>query len=197
MGQGTAMDLKKINVKIAVEKGADLPLSSFIPVFHRFIQDDRLEGMLIDVAEYTHVHQGPGVLLIAHEANYSLDETDGKRGLLYAQKRAGEKGTEAHLKTAFRRALLACSLLEKEKEAAGKLKFAVGRVLVQVNDRLGAPHSSGTHGELESLLNPFLNWLYDGEKYMLLPEKDPRKLAGFEVKVEKSFELDALLKKLS
>jgi len=195
MGQGTAMDLKKINVKIAVEKGADLPLATFIPLFHRFIQDDQLEGMLIDVAEYTHVHQGPGVLLIAHEANYSLDETDGKRGLLYAQKRAGEKGSEEHLKTAFRRALQACALLEKEN--VGKLKFAVGRVQVQVNDRLGAPYGSGTHGELESLLNPFLNWLYDGEKYLLLPEKDPRKLAGFEVKVEKPFELAALLKKLS
>ena len=29
--------------------------------------------MLIDVADYRHVPAGPGVLLIGHEANYSLD----------------------------------------------------------------------------------------------------------------------------
>src|SRR5581483_9682562 len=81
------MDFHKINVKFFVETGNDIPLNSFIPVFHRWIQEDLLEGMLVDVAEYTHVYQGPGVLLIAHEANYSLDETDGKRGFLYAQKR--------------------------------------------------------------------------------------------------------------
>jgi len=134
--------------------------------------------------------------LIAHEANYSLDETEGKRGLLYAQKRAGEKDQEAHLKTAFRRALKACALLENEKEAGGKLKFAVNRVQVTVNDRLEAPHTSESHGQLETILNPFLNWLYEGEQYMLLPEKDPKKLTGFEVKVGKPVDLQALLKKL-
>jgi hypothetical protein len=67
------MNLQKVGVKFFVEKGADIPLSSFIPVFHRWIQDDKLEGMLVDVTEYTHVHQGPGVVLIAHEDNYGLD----------------------------------------------------------------------------------------------------------------------------
>ena len=93
------MDLQKINVKFFVEKGDNMPLADLIPVFHRWIQQDKLEGMLIDVTEYTHVYQGPGLLLIAHEANYSLDEMDGKRGLLYNQKRAPKKSAEEHLKT--------------------------------------------------------------------------------------------------
>ena len=191
------MDLQKINVKIFLEKGGDVPLGSLIPVFHRWIQDNKLEGMLVDVAEYTHVKEGPGLLLIAHEANYSLDETDGKRGMLYNQKRAAEKKAQDHLKMAFRRALEACALLEKEPETAGKVKFAFNHLQVFVNDRAAAPHGSQSHSELEEALNPFLNWLYEGSKYLLIAEKDPQRRTGFEVKIEKSPSLETLLKQLS
>jgi hypothetical protein len=190
------MNLQKVGVKFFLEKGGDLPLPSFIPVFHRWIQEDKLEGILVDVAEYTHVHQGPGVLLIAHEANYSVDETDGKRGFLYSQKRTGGKNEQDHLRTAFRRALTACSLLEKEPEAAGRMRFAANHLQVFVNDRLEAPRGSQTLGQLEDVLNPFLSWLYRGEKYLLLHEKDPRKRMGFEVKLEKAPSLEALLEHL-
>lgn len=190
------MNLQKIGVKFFLEKGGELPLASFIPVFHRWIQEDKLEGILVDVAEYTHVYQGPGVLLIAHEANYSVDETDGKRGFLYSQKRTAEKNEQEHLKTAFRRVLKACALLEKESEADGKMKFAVNHLQVFLNDRLEAPHGSQSLGLLEETLNPFLSWLYEGEKYLLLHEKDPRKRIGFEVKFEKSPGLETLLRQL-
>lgn len=190
------MNLQKIGVKFFLEKGGELPLSSLIPVFHRWIQEDKLEGILVDVTEYTHVFQGPGVVLVAHEANYSVDETDGKRGFLYAQKRPPEKGQQEHLKTAFRRTLKACSLLEQEPEAAGKMKFAVNHLQVFVNDRLEAPHRSQSLGELEEALHPFLSWLYEGEKYLLLHEKDPRKRTGFEIKFEKAPAMDTLLKQL-
>lgn len=191
------MDLQKINVKFFVEKGAEIPLGDFIPVFHRWIQENKLEGLLVDVAEYTHVNQGPGVLLIAHEGNYSLDEMDGKRGLLYNHKKGSGKKSEDHLKTAFQRALKACVLLEKENEAAGKLRFAANHLQVFLNDRLAASPNSEGHGKLEEALNPFLNWLYDREKYLLIPEHDPKKRAGFEVKVEKKFAVEDILKKLN
>src|ERR1041385_7209572 len=128
------MDLQKINVKFFVEKGDAIPLKDLIPVFHHWIQKDQLEGMLIDVTEYTHVHQGPGLLLVANEANYSLDEMDGKRGFLYNQKRTPEKTNEDHLKTAFRRVLTACSLLEKEPEVGGKIKFSANHLQVFINN---------------------------------------------------------------
>lgn len=190
------MNLQKINVKFFMEKGEDIPLASFIPVFHRWIQEDKLEGMLVDVTEYTHVYQGPGVLLIAHEANYGLDEEKGKRGFLYNQKRTPEKSAEDHLKTAFRRALTACSLLEKEPELAGKIKFSPSHLQIFVNDRLEAPYSPESLGELEETLNPFLKGLYEGGKYLMLHEKDPQKRVGFEIKIDKVVDLETLLKKL-
>ncbi|HTC22692.1 MAG TPA: hypothetical protein VK859_17685, partial [bacterium] len=115
----------------------------------------------------------------------------------YNQKRTPEKSVEDHLKTAFRRALTACSLLEKEPGLAGKLKFSPSHLQVFVNDRMEAPYNPESLGALEETLNPFLNELYEGGKFLLLHEKDPQKRAGFEIKVEKTPGLEDLLKKLS
>lgn len=190
------MDFHKINVKFFAEKGSEIPLHNFIPVFHRWIQEDKLEGFLVDVTEYTHVHQGPGVLIIAQEANYSVDEALGKRGFMYAQKRVPEKSAGDYLKTAFRRALQAASFLENEKEFAGKLKFSTGHFEVTINDRLAAPGGSASQAEIEKHLKPFLDGLYGAGSYQLTGEKDPKKLAGFEVKAKSNPETKDLLAKL-
>lgn len=189
------MNLQKVGVKFFLAKGADVPLASFIPVFHRFIQEDQLEGMLVDVTEYTHVHQGPGVLVIAHEANYGLDEESGKRGFLYSQKRPVEKGSQEHLATAFRRVLKGCGLLEKEASLGG-LKFNTGHFQVFVNDRAEAPFNSESLGQLEEELNTFLPKFLGGEKFQLIPEKDHQKRVGFEVKAAKAESLETLAGRL-
>ncbi|HET9870430.1 MAG TPA: hypothetical protein VFR02_08045 [bacterium] len=191
------MDLHKVAVKFYVEKDDHVPLSVFIPIFHRFIQEDKLEGLLIDVAQYTHVHQGPGVLLIAHEANYSLDETLGHRGLLYTQKRPAEKGGLDHLKTAFRRALAAADLLEKQPELAGKLTFATNHFQVFVNDRLAAPHNAESQEDLENALKTLFDGLYEGAATVLMPDMNRQHRAGFEVHVDKAFSREELLKRLA
>ena len=190
------MDFHKINVKFFAEKGSDISLHAFIPVFHRWIQEDKLEGFMVDVTEYTHVYQGPGVLIIAQEANYSVDEAEGKRGFMYAQKRVPEKSAVDHIKTAFRRALKAASDLENEKEFAGKLKFATGNFEVTINDRLAAPAGSASQAEIEKALKPFLDGLYGAGSYQLTGEKDVKKLAGFVVKVNSNPEASTLLTKL-
>lgn len=190
------MDLRKVNVKFMVEKGGEIPLGDLIPLFHRLIQEDLLEGMLVDVAEYTHVHQGPGVLLIAHECNYSIDEENGKRGLLYNQKKVGDGKPETHLKLALQRALKACLVLEGLPELQGKLAFAPGKLQVFVNDRLGGTSPSENHERLEKVLRPVLEGLYGG-KLLLAPEMDPMRRTGFEVKAENPPALKELLDKLT
>jgi hypothetical protein len=39
---------------------------------HRWIAQRCLSTLLIDVHNYSHVHLGPGVLLVAHEGHYSF-----------------------------------------------------------------------------------------------------------------------------
>ena len=88
------MDLQHLNVKIFTSRNA-FDLAEAIPVFQRWIQDSVCEELLIDVADYRHVPGGPGVLLAAHEAHYSLDTG----GLLYNRKAVVEGSgevSEAH-----------------------------------------------------------------------------------------------------
>lgn len=66
-------------------KGPCRPLAEFIPVFHSWIQRRALAGhQLIDVHDYSHVADGPGILLVAHEANLNFDG----RSLTYTRKQS-------------------------------------------------------------------------------------------------------------
>lgn len=81
------MTTHKIGVKFFFTEPAAKPLRDYIPVFHGWIQGQQLPGhLLIDVHDYSHVHHGPGILLVAHEANLSVDEAEGRRGLVYLRK---------------------------------------------------------------------------------------------------------------
>jgi len=79
-------DTYKFGVKLFFENSSR-ELADFIPVLHSWIQQQTLPGhLLIDVHDYSHVHHGPGILLVAHEANLSIDEAEGRRGLVYIRK---------------------------------------------------------------------------------------------------------------
>jgi len=78
------LNLHRISVKYFVTDPTVVNLDEIVPVFHRWIQNQSVEGFLIDVADYKHVCQGPGVVLIGHEADYALDMTGGRPGLLYS-----------------------------------------------------------------------------------------------------------------
>jgi hypothetical protein len=143
------MDLQHLTVKIfAAQSGIDL--GDAIAVFQRWIQDSVSGELLIDVADYRHVPGGPGVLLVAHEADYSLDG----RGLTYRRKAVVEGGNQDKLLQAFFAALEACRRLEED--FAGKLKFDAGHCEVTVNDRLLAPNTEATW---QALLPDFLHFL--------------------------------------
>ena len=67
------MELQKINVKFFTEGKAPIPLTAFIDIFHSWIQ--ATDGMYHDVADYSHMQSGPGIVLVAEDANLSIDET--------------------------------------------------------------------------------------------------------------------------
>lgn len=146
--------------------------ADLIPVFHDWIRQRRVDGLLIDVADYSHVHHGPGVLLIGHQAQYHYDLAAGRPGLLYSRRRRGEgdhsdyqaRGATGDLHSVFRQALAACQTLEEETALAGRLTFPGDELMLRVNDRLAL--GSGTAGRLEELLlpalQPLLAVLYPG-----------------------------------
>jgi hypothetical protein len=146
------MDLYKIGVKIFVTNPQVVKLHDFIPVFQGWIQQQKIEGhQLIDVHDYSHVHDGPGILLVAFEGNLSMDEEDGRLGLFYYSKQPLQSGLEANLKTVLNTALHACKLLEAEPKLNG-IKFKTDEVLVIANDRLLAPNDAPTRTMLETVI---------------------------------------------
>src|SRR3954467_3890000 len=83
------MDAYRIALKFFLDDAASIDRERFVPMFQLWIRDQVLAGhMLIDVADYLHVSNGPGVVLISHEANIGMDEEHGRLGLLYQRKRA-------------------------------------------------------------------------------------------------------------
>src|SRR5258708_4818217 len=105
------MELQHINLKFYIENTASLNLESFHGVFNNWIQRNLTDDLLVDVAEYLHVHNGPGVMLIGHSANYSLDLTAGRLGLLYNRKEQVEGTNKQKLAQAVYAALSAMRIL--------------------------------------------------------------------------------------
>lgn len=145
------MESQRVQVKVyAVEA---LPLERFIPVFHRWIKDKVLDELAIDVADYGHVTEGPGVLLVGHAFDYCWDLGEGRAGLAYTRKREAPPPAE-RLADTVRRALLGARLLEQEAELSG-LHFRGDEILVRALDRMRAPANAegfaALKGELEAL----------------------------------------------
>ncbi|HLY09792.1 MAG TPA: hypothetical protein VKW04_10850 [Planctomycetota bacterium] len=168
------MDLHKIVVKFFAADPASVKLDEFIPVFHRWIQKHAVEGMLIDVADYGHLPQGPGVVLVAHEADYFMDTMEGSLGLLYNRKTSSSGRLADRIAAAFRAALDACVKLETEPEFQGRLKFRAGEALFLSNDRLNAPNTDETFQALRADLSAALGTIYPATVDLRRVSQDPR-----------------------
>lgn len=137
------MQATKFQVKVYAKKG-QIDLEKLVPVFHEWIRSNKIsDELLIDVADYAHVPQGPGVVLIGHQSDYYLDVADNRPGLLYSRKRGFDGQFQAGIDDAFERALRACQLLEAESSL--DLEFATDEVLFRVQDRLNAPNEDETY----------------------------------------------------
>ena len=187
------MNLQHLNIKFYVENPESVNLADYGAVFNSWIQEQRLEELLIDVADYLHVHHGPGIMLIGHEADYSLDHRAGRLGLLYNRKEQLEGTTQEKLAQAVRAALTAAQILEKENG----LKFIGSEVQIIVNDRLLVPNTGEMFDALEPDLQAFFNRLYNGAEFSLAHLVNLRERFTVNAKTESSFDVDTLLKNLS
>ena len=183
------MQLQHVNVKLLVKSQEEVPLEPLIPVFHSWIQGQVLEELLLDVADYRHVPAGPGVVLIGHQANYSVDDTDDRLGVRYNRKAEVDGGNQNALRQAMRASLIACQRLKAEPSLEGKLQFNGHEIEFFVNDRLLAPNRDSTREVLHSDFETFFKKLFRGGEYALAypSTSEPRKLFGVSVKSSRTF----------
>ena len=164
--------MQHVNVKLMVRDGVAVSWHKLIPIFHKWIRETALPGVLVDVADYSHVPNGPGVMLIGHDAFWSVDARAGRPGLLYNRRTALDPPADP-LEDAYEHALTAARMLEQE--TGGELQFDEQRFEMFVNDRMLAPNTPETRQRLEPALREFYVSRF-GTEPALAWESDPRTL---------------------
>ena len=179
------MDLQHIALKIFVDGDLTTDWEQFINVFHGWVAAQSMPEMMIDVADYRHVPNGPGVVMTGHEADYYMDNTGGQPGLRYVCKVAVEGSNQDRIQKAFAAASSACTRLESELSG---LKFSRTNFELTINDRACAPNNEATRSYLSSELPGLLGSVLGSEPKLEI-QQDERKLAGATVEVSSPVEL--------
>jgi len=143
-------DIGRVYVKIYSSEPA-VPDDRFVPIFHRWIRQRTLGSVLIDVADYTHVPDGPGVVLVGHDTAFSLDRSDGRFGLVAQGRRpfAGD-ATDGVVDTL--QALFAVADALERDVSEARLHLDRTRIRIEGNDRLRAPNSDEGFLRLEPIV---------------------------------------------
>jgi len=189
------MDISRINVKVFMDQGADVATETWFEVFNTWIHEPD-NDVLVDVADYTHVENGPQTILVGHNANYALDTTDGRFGFLYARKRGLNGSLDASLKEAISCALKSCKRLSEDERLGGQVNFNGESIQIALNDRLGATNDAQTRDACISELNTILDKLYAGSGYKVTANEDARKTVTLDISAEGQFSAIQLLENL-
>ncbi|MFO0618155.1 MAG: hypothetical protein U0414_36520 [Polyangiaceae bacterium] len=144
---------------------------AFIEVFHEWIKRRELDELMIDVADYGHVHGGPSVYFCGHESDYAIVRSV-TPGLFYRRKRAPASALPA-ARDGLVRAARVAGKLEREPKLAG-LAFDPARFEVSYLDRLHAPNTKdaavAAEAELRAAIEPIV-----GRLRVTRVEGDPRR----------------------
>ena len=169
----SATDAQKLSLKLFLEDPAQAHGLKLLPVFQTWIQLHAMEDhLMIDVADYDHVPDGPGTVLVTHEANLYLDHIGGRPGLLYQRKQPLPGPFKDRLTTILRHTLQAARRLEDHPG----LRFRTDEFQLKIHDRLLAPNNPDTFNAVKADLESTF-----GPAAQLHHNPDPQKL--FEVTV--------------
>ncbi len=185
------MELQHINIKIFVEGELNVDRTALIAIFHDWVREQALGELLIDVADYSHVPNGPGILVIGHQADYSIDHADGRCGLRYNRKAPLDGTNDNRLRQALVAACHACRLLETHFEADGALRFDRNAFQIFVNDRALAPNTTETQEACQTDWRRFLTGALGHSDFGFEKPGDPRKHVAVIVTAANPFDISA------
>ena len=191
------MTPQRLSAKYAVTDPDAVDLPALIPVFHRWIQEHRVDGVLIDVADYKHVHQGPGIMLIGHEADYALDLDRGCPGLRYTCKRRHFDHLGEALRTVLHQALQSCLFLETEPTLSSRLTFRTDAVEITFLDRLRVPNQKASLERVRRDLDAVLTEIYGSAPVNLeWIDPDPRQAFAVRASLPDAVDVATLVSRL-
>jgi hypothetical protein len=160
-------------------------------LFHGWIQET--DGVYHDVADYSHMQDGPGILLVADSANVSVDEGDHRRGLLFSQKNPLDGSNHEKLAAVLRAALEHCRKLENETRLKEPIRFSGNEITIAINDRLRAPNTDDTFNEVRSDIEALAQQLFGGAAFTLDRDADARKRFNVTLRTPQKLDTRTLL----
>lgn len=185
----------RIAIKFFLQSSLDT--EKLILSLHRWIQEQSLSGhLLIDVASYQHVSDGPKVVLVSHEANISYDDSDGKPGLIYQRKRPMAGAFAEQFAKVLAASLEACSKLETDDQLASSAKFKTDHFTVKIMDKLRAPNEQSTLWQIEPSIQSTLEKVF-GAKGTLEQYIDPVRPFELDIRFNSSTSMIDLIERSS
>ena len=189
--------LQRFGLKLFLRPNVAVDPKSLIPVFHRWIQTEAVSGLLIDVADYTHVANGPKVLLVGHEGNYALDYRNDQPGLYYYRKQPSE-GTLGDRLIGLSRILLEASyLLETDDTFKPPIRFRGDQFEFVANDRSLTTSDENMVEALRPVLITLLERLYPSQPYELSHHVNSKDRLTFTLRSTHDVSVETLLNRIS
>jgi len=186
-------DLQRIDVKLLAEAPANLPLDPFLAIFGRWRREED-ESDWIDLADYAHMVQGAGIMLIGKQGSFSVNEDAPGIGLLYSGRKDFQGPSQKRVAEAFRRCLRLTKPLLSEPEYPKELRPLPGAWEIFINDRLNFPNNDETDKLLRGPIKAAMDALFGAGAYSMERDNDPQRRYAFSVRANNG-DLDALLEK--
>lgn len=185
------MELQSINIKIPVDGDLSVDSAEFMGLFQRWVKEQHREELLIDMADYRHVPNGPGVLCVGLEADYAMDQRDGQWGLLYNRKASVTGSNADRLGQALGSAAAACEKLESEVPG---LKFNRAAFECVINDRIVAVNTAQAWDVFKPELEGFLKSIGAEAVSIARSSEDRRSRLGAKVTLTAPLDFSSLPK---
>lgn len=188
------MELERFCLKFFARPDTNVDDEIFITIFHDWIRYQKLSGVLLDVADYRHVPDGPGVMLITHHINFAMDRLDGRFGL-FAQQKLNQADNRRDQILALVRATIAFgALLESDWRVKKNLSLEGGQFHLMSNDRLRLPNTDSAYHNILSDLEVAATIVYPGRDVSIARvENDPRERLTAVVDADVSINMKELM----
>ncbi len=138
-------ELQRIDLKLLFQVAASPDLDAVLPIFHRWRQDGEHASDWVDLADYAHMHEGPGVLIAGKRTSFSVNLNPPGPGLLTSVRSGLTGSLEDRFREAFRRARQLNAALLAEPDCPEAFQVWEGAWEVFVNDRLRFPNTAASH----------------------------------------------------
>ena len=188
------MELQNLQWKIHLAEGSAPIPHEWFQAFGTWIPDS--SEVFVDVADYSHVEDGPVVFLSGHQVCYSLDGTGRRLGLLYDRRLPMEGSNPDKLRESLLSILNAAKRLEDDGSFAKKPVFLAGNLTFIANNRALAPNTEATFAALKPDLEALLGKIYGTGAFSFTRSSDPKQRFQVRVKTQSPVTVAEALKRL-